>query len=198
MSWLALGLVCAFLVLVFPARSIRRRARFAAGGDAEPTGAPPRRWLLADVLFLGAFASVVAGPLLRATGSIGAAWHAGAGTATGPAVLLGAAALATWAQEAMSRAWRPDIAADRRVALVTTGPFAIVRNPTYVAMLAAALGALLLAPSTPGIGGLGLLAASLLLTVHYEETELARVHGPAYRDYHERGRFLPAMPRRRR
>lgn len=199
MSWLALGLICAFLVLVFPARSLRRRARFAARRDAEPAGARRRRWLLADILFLAAFATVVTGPLLRATGSIGATWHAGAGAAAGAALLLGAAALATWAQDTMGPAWRPDIAADDRAALVTTGPFAIVRNPTYVAMLAAALGALLLAPSTPGITGLGLLAASLLLTVHYEETELARVHGPAYRTYRERvGRFLPTMPRRRR
>lgn len=198
MSWLALGLIGAFLVLVFPARAFRRRARFA-GGHVVRTGARPRRWLLADILFLAGFANVIAGPALRATGGIGSTWRTGVGAGTGIALLLGAAALATWAQETMGPAWRPDIAADGRAALVTRGPFAIVRNPTYVAMLAAALGTLLLAPSALGIGGVALLAASLLLTVRYEEIELARVHGSTYRAYRAQvGRFLPGVGRQSR
>ncbi|MGI9098526.1 MAG: methyltransferase family protein [Solirubrobacteraceae bacterium] len=199
MSWLALGLICAFLVLVFPARTIRQRKWLAVGGRAWQARTRPPRWLLADVLFLVAFVLVVAGPALRVTGWLGAAWAAGVGAEVGVALLLGAAALATWAQETMGPAWRTDIAADRTTALITSGPFAIIRNPTYVAMLAAALGTLLLAPSALGIAGIGLLAASLVLTARYEEAELALVHGQAYREYCARvGRFLPATRRRSR
>lgn len=195
-SWLAFGLICAFVVLVFPAWTIRWRKRFSDSGRAARTRARPPRWRLADVLFLVTFALVVAGPALRANGWIAAAWSTGAGAEAGTALLLGAAVLATWAQETMGPAWRTEIAADSRAALVTTGPFAIVRNPTCIALLAAALGTLLLAPSTLGIGGGGLLAASLVLTVRCEETELALVYGQDYRDYCARvGRFLPAVGR---
>lgn len=195
MNVLAFGLICAFLLLIFPARAMRRRARFG-GRDRVAAPARPRGWLLADVLFLAAFGLVVAGPALRAAGWSGSTWSTGVGAPAGLALLLGAAALAIWAQETMGPAWRPDIAADDRVAIVTTGPFAIVRNPTYIAMVAAASGTLLLAPSWPGIGGVGLLVASLLLTVRYEETELARAHGPTYRAYCARvRRFLPGLGR---
>jgi len=103
-----------------------------------------------------------------------------------------------WAQNTMGAAWRPDIAPADDCQVVTDGPFRVVRNPTYVAMLAAAAGAALLAPTVVGIVGWLALLTSLVLTTRAEEPPLRRAYGTDYEQYAARvGRFLPLIGRLR-
>ena len=199
MSWLAFALVSGFLVQIFPVRAAIGRARFGDAGRTRLLRRRPLGWVVADVLFLVGFALVAAGPALAALDVIGliAEPPAGLGVA-GVLIALAACALALWAQESMGRAWRTDIAPGEQAELVTSGPFAFVRNPNYVAMLALAAGTLLIATTAPGIVGAVVLLASLVLTARYEEPGLAEAYGAAYRAYAARvGRFAPRVGRLR-
>jgi protein-S-isoprenylcysteine O-methyltransferase Ste14 len=102
-----------------------------------------------------------------------------------------------YAQSAMGDSWQPDIDPDRQTALVTTGPFAVVRNPVLACTEVTAAGLALLLPNV-----LGLLMLAMVLIGHQmqvrlvEEPYLARVHGEAYRRYAARtGRFVPFLGR---
>jgi protein-S-isoprenylcysteine O-methyltransferase Ste14 len=66
--------------------------------------------------------------------------------------LLGIAAT-LYAQLAMGTSWRIGVDPEERTALVTDGPFALVRNPIFSAMLPTALGLALLVPSWVSIAG---------------------------------------------
>ncbi|TCD15018.1 methyltransferase family protein [Oricola cellulosilytica] len=70
--------------------------------------------------------------------------------------------------------------------LVTTGPYARSRNPTYIANLALCGGWILLAASWPAAIAAGSLAALYIFAVPYEERWLARKYGAAYSEYRER------------
>lgn len=112
------------------------------------------------------------------------------------AAVLGIAAT-YGAQVSMGRSWRIGVRADERTALVTTGPFTVVRNPIFTCMLWTAGALVLLLPSPLTLAA----AASLFLAIELqvrlvEEPHLQRTHGAAYRDYTARvGRFLPGLGR---
>jgi protein-S-isoprenylcysteine O-methyltransferase Ste14 len=101
------------------------------------------------------------------------------------------------AQGTMGGSWRVGVDPGERTELVTDGPFSIVRNPIYTAMLTTVLGLVLLAPSVVALLSLALLSISLeLQTRVVEERHLLRVHGERYREYAGRvGRFLPGLGR---
>jgi protein-S-isoprenylcysteine O-methyltransferase Ste14 len=109
--------------------------------------------------------------------------------------MAAATGLAVWAQRHLASEWRAGIEPSRH--LVTTGPFARVRNPFYVACLAASAAVVVAVPSVVSLGGLALhvLAAEVIVRV-VEEPLLERAHGAAFEAYRRRtGRFLPT-PRR--
>jgi protein-S-isoprenylcysteine O-methyltransferase Ste14 len=83
---------------------------------------------------------------------------------------------------------------------VTSGPFALVRNPIYAAMVPTVLGLAMLVPTWVGLLGFaGLLAALELQVRVVEEPHLLSAHGGAYAAYAERvGRFVPGVGRLRR
>ncbi len=102
-----------------------------------------------------------------------------------------------YAQSAMGASWLPDIDPGRATALVTTGPFAIVRNPVLACTAITAAGLALLIGNV-----LSVLMLAAVLIGHQiqvklvEEPYLAHVHGDAYRTYATRtGRFLPFIGR---
>jgi protein-S-isoprenylcysteine O-methyltransferase Ste14 len=66
-------------------------------------------------------------------------------------------------------------------AIVTSGPYRIVRHPAYVGMFAAHVGLVLFFPSWLGTVALGALAFMLAWRIRVEERELLVL--PAYRDY---------------
>ncbi len=197
MPALALILVIAFLAVVFPLRSLRRRALF---GSAEPVGYirdRPRSWVVADLMFLAGFGFVLAGPALELFGATGPLWAMpGVALIAGTAFFASATGLAIWSQETMGSAWRPDIAPGDGGQVVVDGPFRWVRNPNYVAMLICAGSSLILAPSAIGLAGCLVLLAGLILTARAEEPPLRRVYGPKYMNYAARtGRFIPGIGR---
>lgn len=98
-------------------------------------------------------------------------------------------------QGAMGDSWRIGVDESERTALVTGGPFSVVRNPIFSAMAVTAVGFALMVPSVIALTGLALLALALELQVRaVEEPYLRRVHGEAYARYAARvGRFVPGI-----
>jgi protein-S-isoprenylcysteine O-methyltransferase Ste14 len=70
--------------------------------------------------------------------------------------------------------------------LVTDGPYAYSRNPTYIGNLLLCLGWVLLAASWPAAIASTALAALYVFAVPFEESWLARTYGQAYDDYRAR------------
>jgi protein-S-isoprenylcysteine O-methyltransferase Ste14 len=83
---------------------------------------------------------------------------------------------------------------DQPTRLVTTGPFRLVRNPIFSALLISLGGFTLLAPAAWTV--MGFLASSLLLAIQtrLEERHLVKLHGEPYMAYSARvGRFFPGV-----
>ncbi len=101
------------------------------------------------------------------------------------------------AQLAMGNSWRIGVDPDERTELVTTGPFALVRNPIFSAMLPTSLGLVLMVPSWVAIIGFAALVLALELQVRVvEEPYLLRAQGRRYAEYAARvGRFVPGVGR---
>jgi protein-S-isoprenylcysteine O-methyltransferase Ste14 len=197
--WLAFALWGTFLIVVFPLRTVRRRSQFGDAARIDRSRPRPPAWMLADALFLVGSTLVLAGPALQGFGVLGAVFAPGRMLEIfAVALTAGATALVIWAQETMGVAWRTDIAPADRAHLVTSGPFAVIRNPSYVAMALAGLGTLLLAPTVCTVGGWILMLAGLAITTRAEEPQLAATYGQSYRDYAaDTGRFLPFIGRLR-
>lgn len=197
MAWVALAQVTGFLLVVFPGRALLRRRRFGTSAPVDWSQRRAPRWYAADAGFLLGFALVVAGPLLDGLGVLGTVADLGAGgTAAGLALAAAALGLVVWTQATMGIAWRPDIAPDPAAPLVTGGPFARVRNPTYVAMLAVAAGTVLGSATAVAAAGWVLLLGALMVTARLEEAELRARHGSSYAAYLARvGRFVPGAGR---
>ena len=93
----------------------------------------------------------------------------------------------------MGDSWRVGVDPEERTELVTGGPFELVRNPIYSAMLPTVFGLVLMVPSVLAIAAFVALVVALELQVRLvEEPYLLQVHGDAYADYAARvGRFVP-------
>jgi protein-S-isoprenylcysteine O-methyltransferase Ste14 len=102
-----------------------------------------------------------------------------------------------YAQVAMGASWRIGVDPGERTVLVTSGPFAVVRNPIFAAMLPTSLGLVLLVPNVVAVVGFGALVVALgVQTRAVEEPYLLATHGDAYAAYAGRvGRFLPGVGR---
>jgi protein-S-isoprenylcysteine O-methyltransferase Ste14 len=117
--------------------------------------------------------------------------------ATGVAIFIVGLVGTLYAQIAMGESWRIGVDERERTALVTSGPFAVVRNPIFAAMLPTSLGLALLVPNVAALAGLGALWLALQIQVRLvEEPYLLRAHGDSYRQYAARvGRFVPGLGR---
>ena len=100
-------------------------------------------------------------------------------------------------QWTMRDSWRPDVDPEARTALVTTGPFRLVRNPILTSTVATALGLALMVPNLFAALMLVAFVTAIEIQVRLaEEPYLLRVHRDEYRRYVERtGRFLPWIGR---
>jgi protein-S-isoprenylcysteine O-methyltransferase Ste14 len=100
---------------------------------------------------------------------------------------------------AMGTSWRIGVDDSERTDLVTDGPFALVRNPIFAAMLPTSLGLVLIVPNVAAVAGFVCLVVALeLQTRAVEEPYLLRAHGSTYADYAGRvGRFVPGLGRLR-
>lgn len=197
MAGVALSAYLLVLMLAFGARAVVHRRRTGSTGfrglrrDAGPVEK------LAGVLFVVAVVIGLVAPALQLLDVVGPVVDSWLTRALG-AVLAAAGIVTTlFAQGTMGDSWRVGVDPGETTTLVTGGPFALVRNPIFSAMLVAAAGLTLLAPNLVAIAGFAALVAAILLQVRVvEEPYLLRVHGEAYRGYGRHvGRLLPGVGR---
>jgi len=198
-GWLALGLYALYMVFAFGLRTWLQIRRTGESGFKGISGRPGSLEWIAGVLFVIAIAVGVAAPVLDVADvlePLGAIDSAGL-RATGIAIFLVGLVGTVYAQVAMGDSWRIGVDKEERTALVTSGPFALVRNPIFAAMLPATLGLALLVPNVVALAGLAALWIALEIQVRLvEEPYLLRAHGDAYREYAARvGRFIPGFGR---
>lgn len=199
MATLALVLYAVYLVLAFGLRTLIQLRRTGSTGFHGLGGRPGSAEWIAGVGFTLALLLGAAAPVLALLG-----WVEPIGALDTTAVhllglVLAVAGIAAtfYAQVAMGASWRIGVDPEERTALVTSGPFALVRNPIFAAMIPTALGLALLVPSWIAIAGLVGLVVALELQVRVvEEPHLLRAHGDVYADYAARvGRFAPGVGR---
>jgi protein-S-isoprenylcysteine O-methyltransferase Ste14 len=119
--------------------------------------------------------------------------------ALGLVLWLGGAGLGAWAGVHLGKYMRPRMAVAEGQPLVTTGPFALMRHPTYTGAMAMAVGAaFLLLHAVLIANALAVVGMAYRRTLK-EERLLGdpEAFGEAYREYAKRtGRFLPRTGRR--
>ncbi|MGH9279110.1 MAG: methyltransferase family protein [Acidimicrobiales bacterium] len=104
--------------------------------------------------------------------------------------------IALRAQRHLADDWRAGVEAS--ASLVTTGPFARVRNPFYLGCFFASAAVLVAVPTIVALGGFALhVAAAEVIVRRVEEPMLSEAHGDEYARYKARtGRFLPPLTSR--
>lgn len=196
MNAAAIALAVAWFLLAFVVRTVQQVRRTGDAGlrFRQERGAPAA---VAKVLFplslvlvgpVGAYAAVGWSEPLDALRSAPLQW---AGLA-----LAVAGVVATYlAQLHLGESWRIGVDRDERTELVVRGAFRRVRNPIFTAMVASAVGLVLMVPSPVGLAGLAVLLAALEVQVRgVEEPYLRATHGEAYRRYEQSvGRFVPGL-----
>jgi len=90
------------------------------------------------------------------------------------------------AQAAMGASWRVGVPAEGPGALVTSGLFAISRNPVFVGMFGLAVGMFLWSPTMLTAALLPLAASMMAVQVRIEEDALIAKHGNDYTAYQAR------------
>jgi protein-S-isoprenylcysteine O-methyltransferase Ste14 len=197
MAALALALFAFSLFLTFGVRIAVQLRRTGSSGVLGFTAdaAPLER--LAGILFVAGLVAGATAPLLALLSvlePIGAV-DGTAGHAVGIVLGVGGILLTFGAQLAMGDAWRVGVDPEERTELVTSGPFGLVRNPIYSAMIPTVLGLALMVPNLLAIAAFLILVIALELQVRLvEEPYLLQVHGDAYAEYAARvGRFVPGL-----
>jgi protein-S-isoprenylcysteine O-methyltransferase Ste14 len=196
---LALAAMLAFLVLCIGVRAFQQWRRTGASGIVLSRFGTDRN----EQIVL-AFLPVSVALVLIAIAAGLAGSTLGGPDAVSPAIALGGFVLAVtavagsyWSQLAMGASWR--IGQDKReeLALVTNGPYRVVRNPIYTSMLAAVLGCLLMLPSpVTALAVMTTFTGIEIVVRAVEEPFLRRRHGDAYATWaHSAGRFLPGVGR---
>jgi protein-S-isoprenylcysteine O-methyltransferase Ste14 len=193
----ALAFYLIYLALAFGLRTVIQLRSTGSSGFHGIGGEVGSATWLAGVGFVAALVLGVAAPvlaLLDVVGPVDALDRRGL-HAAGIALAAAGIVATLVAQVAMGTSWRIGVDPQERTALVTSGPFALVRNPIFAAMLPTALGLVLMVPSVVAILGLVALVVSLELQVRVvEEPYLRSVHGQRYAEYAGRvGRFLPGL-----
>jgi protein-S-isoprenylcysteine O-methyltransferase Ste14 len=202
MALLALALLVLYLALAIGVRTLRHRRSRGSSGFRGISGRPGSAEWTGGVLFVVAIVLVFAAPVLDLASVLAPVpWLDGPlGHALG-LVLFSLGLVGTLAaQAAMGPSWRIGVDEAERTELVTMGPFAVVRNPIFAAMLPAVLGVALLVPNAVALAGFVALFVALELQVRLvEEPYLLRAHGDRYAEYAARtGHFVPGVGRLRR
>lgn len=201
MPALALALLALYGLLALGMRMLLQLRRTGTTGFTGLPGAPGSAERICGLLLATAIVLCLAGgPLLQLAGALDpiAALDGDPATVLGFLLASLGIAITLLAQLAMGEAWRIGVDPSERTQLVTHGPFAIVRNPIFAAMIPAFSGIALLAPNPVTLAGAILLILTLQLhTRLVEEPHLAKLHGARYAAYAASvGRFLPGVGRR--
>jgi protein-S-isoprenylcysteine O-methyltransferase Ste14 len=199
MPELAIALYAVYFALAFGLRILLQVRRTGSTGvvGLSPR-ARPIEWL-AGALFVSALVAGFAAPLLALLDVAEPidALDGTAGHVAGTIIAVAGIAATLYAQLAMGASWRIGVDPSERLELVTSGPFALVRNPIYAAMLPTTFGLVLLVPSVVAIAAwVALLIALELQTRVVEEPYLLATHPDEYPAYAARvGRFVPGVGR---
>ena len=197
MAWVALGLYVAYLALAFGLRTALQLRRTGSSGFRGLSGRPGSAEWSGGVLFVVALLLGLAAPVLALLEVVEpvAALDGPVAHLAGVVLTVGGMAATVAAQEPMGSSWRIGVDESERTALVTTGAFALVRNPIFSAMVVTAVGLALIVPSVVALAGLAALVVGLEVhTRLVEEPYLLHAHGRRYADYAARvGRFLPRV-----
>jgi protein-S-isoprenylcysteine O-methyltransferase Ste14 len=195
----ALVLYAVFLAVVFALRTVVHRRATGGSGFHGISGSPASWAWWGGVLFVVAMVGGVVAPVLALVDLAPAIDSPPALGLLGVAIVVVATIATVAAQHAMGRSWRIGVRAGERTELVHRGPFALVRNPIFSAMMLAAFGFALVVPNAPAIAStLALVVAIEIQVRRIEEPHLLRVHGDAYARYLARvGRFVPGIGGRR-
>ena len=195
---ITLLLILGFYAVAFGLRTYQHLRATGSTGFRGVSGRPGSAEWLGGVLFLAGVVLSLLAPIAEMLGWVRAPWT------PGPllfplgvlAVLLGITATYL-AQISMGSSWRIGVRSDERTALVTTGPFALARNPIFTCMLFTAGALTLLSPTALALAALLSLLVAVELQVRLvEEPYLLRTHGASYRAYAARvGRFVPGFGR---
>jgi len=110
-------------------------------------------------------------------------------------ILGGAGLTLCWlAQRTMSASWRVGIDETSPTELITSGPFQLVRNPTYTGLFALTLGFWLIWPTWAVLTFALLFVVMLEVQVRCEEEYMLRRHGEDYELYFARTkRYIPGV-----
>jgi protein-S-isoprenylcysteine O-methyltransferase Ste14 len=197
MAATALVLYGISLILTFGVRiALQMRRTGSTGVKGLPSDAQPVEWL-AGGLFIVGLAAGAAAPVLALLDVLETieALDGAVGHAIGVALAATGIVLTFMAQLAMGDEWRIGVDPEERTRLVTDGPFKLVRNPIYSAMLPTVFGLVLMVPNALALFALAALAIGLELQVRLvEEPYLLCTHGDEYADYAARvGRFVPGV-----
>jgi protein-S-isoprenylcysteine O-methyltransferase Ste14 len=197
MAELALALYVLYLALAFGLRSLLQWRATGSTGFVGIGGRPGSAESVAGVLFAVALILGVAAPVLALADAVEpiAGLDGDPANGVGLVLALTGIALTLYAQIAMGDSWRIGVDPEERTELVTSGPFAIVRNPIFTAMVPTGLGLALMVPSAVALGAFVALVTALELQVRVvEEPYLIRAHGERYFEYAARtGRFVPGL-----
>ncbi|WP_206051727.1 methyltransferase family protein [Nocardioides ferulae] len=196
MEWLALTLFALYGLVGFGIRTLVQIRRTGDSGFRGLSGSPGTAEWWAGVLFAAALVTGVLGPVAGLLGlpelpGLDQAWLAATG------VVLAALGIAgtLLTQLAMRESWRIGVDESEQTDLVTKGPFGLVRNPIFTAMLVTGAGIAVVVPNFIAVAGWMLLLIATELQVRVvEEPYLRRHHGNRYRQYLANvGRFIPAI-----
>lgn len=199
MAVLALILYVVYLALTVGLRMLIQARQTGSTGFHGLAGRPGSIEWIAGMGFTVALLVGAAAPLLALLDVVEpiAALDTIAVHAAGLVLAVAGIGATFYAQVAMGASWRIGVDEGERTQLVTSGPFALVRNPIFSAMIPTALGLTLLVPSWVAFVGLiGLFLALELQVRVVEEPYLLQVHRDAYGSYAARvGRFAPGIGR---
>jgi protein-S-isoprenylcysteine O-methyltransferase Ste14 len=200
MPAVGLALLALYGLLAFGVRIAFQLNRTGSTGFAGLHGSPGSvRWACELGLATLVVLCLAGGPILQLLDGLPPIGVLDGSFAGALGVTLASLGIATTvlAQFAMGDAWRIGVEESEQTDLVTGGPFTIVRNPIYTAMIPAFTGIALLAPNIVTLTGAMLVVVALeLQTRLIEEPHLAAIHGEQYATYAASvGRFLPGIGR---
>jgi len=197
MATVALVLGICYVIVVFIVEPLRLRRRTGASGWVASLGATAAEKTASAMFLLGCGLELSNPALVLAGVALPRVAFPVVVAAAGASLSVASVVLAVAGQHHMGQAWRTSIDPDHPAPLVTTGPFRVVRNPTYTSLLVNSLALGLLVPTAAAVVAVLVCFSALQLqTRRVEEPHLSRVHGEDYLRYARAvGRFLPVIGR---
>ncbi|MBX9243608.1 isoprenylcysteine carboxylmethyltransferase family protein [Actinotalea ferrariae] len=195
----ALVLYALGLVVTFGVRTWAHHRTTGSSGFRGLSGRPGSAPWWGGVLFAAALLLATIGLVLATTGTLPTAAVPAAARWVGMAAAISGFVGVVLAQSGMGTSWRIGVDPAERTTLVTSGAFAIARNPIFTAMCVALAGLVFMVPTVLTVTGLVCLVVAVQLQVRVvEEPYLLATHGEKYAGYAARvGRFVPGVGRLR-